>query len=217
MTNEGLQFLTREEGVRLAPYDDSHGYATVGVGHLIGYRGVTHNDLVHYAHFTLADAYELLNQDVKRYEAAVNALGLKLKKYQKDALVSFCYNVGQGGLQSSQLVRYLKTGGRNPNTITDLFHHFDDGGLLYGRRMREARLFNNGDYGPGIVKTPIIRKIIPKKIVPPYYAWAEWTLGEGSFKSHGPKNLKARPKNWKAAVPHSYFSRLAEQVAARKK
>ena len=41
---EGVDFLMNNEGVKLTPYNDSKGFATIGVGHLIAKRKVTEQD-----------------------------------------------------------------------------------------------------------------------------------------------------------------------------
>lgn len=156
---QGLQFLMREEGCVLHPYNDAHGYATIGVGHLIGLRPVTATDQKKYRGFTEKAALELLRRDVARFEAAVNRLvKVGLTQPQFDALVSFAYNCGEGGLAESQLLRDLNSG--HKNMVTADLHHWDDGGLLKGRRTREGVLFAQGDYGPGIgvYRAPAVKK-----------------------------------------------------------
>ena len=57
---------------------------------------------------TLAEGEALLKRDLVRFERAVHRLCLvPLTQGQYDALVSFCFNLGAGALQSSTLRRKL--------------------------------------------------------------------------------------------------------------
>lgn len=80
------------------PYRDAVGVWTIGFGH-------THGVGPGSRPLTRAQALSLLRQDLDvEYGRAVNALKLPLNQYQFDALVSFVYNVGPGGVSSSTTV-----------------------------------------------------------------------------------------------------------------
>ena len=71
MSANGLQRLVSEEGLRLEPYNDSAGHATVGVGHLIHHGPFTNGDVAQFAGLTKQGALKLLAEDVRPRERAV--------------------------------------------------------------------------------------------------------------------------------------------------
>ena len=91
-SEQGLQFITDQEGVVLHSYQDQAGYPTIGVGHLIK-DGEDFPDQI-----TREQAMELLASDVARFEAAVSGYGLDLTQNQFDVLVDFAFNAGEGAL-----------------------------------------------------------------------------------------------------------------------
>ena len=87
-SKNGIALIKSFEGVRLQAYQCAAGVWTIGYGHTGGVKkGQT---------ITLDEAEALLVNDLKRYEAKVNAYYDKYKWNQNefDALVSFCYNIG---------------------------------------------------------------------------------------------------------------------------
>jgi lysozyme len=88
----GIELIKKFEGCVLFGYKDPVGIPTIGYGHtggvVVGQR-ISHSK----------KQTQLLKQDLKRFEKAVNDLGLKLNQNQFDALVSFAYNVGPGNLK----------------------------------------------------------------------------------------------------------------------
>jgi len=77
------------------PYKDIVGVWTIGYGHT---EGVGPNS----RRLTEAQASALLAQDLdSKYGPYVGALGVPLSQPQFDALVSFVYNVGPGGIAAS--------------------------------------------------------------------------------------------------------------------
>lgn len=99
----GLDLIKRFEGVRYRAYQDAVGVWTIGYGHTSTARpGMT---------ISPTQAEELLRQDVERFEAAVERLvRVPLTQSEFDALVSFTFNVGEGALRSSTLLRLLHAG-----------------------------------------------------------------------------------------------------------
>ena len=102
----GVEFIKKHEGIRLLPYNDGGGYATIGYGHLIGEdEGELHQGI------SEAEADEMLKFDLHKAEAAVNnAVDVELDQMQFDALVSFAFNVGGDRFASSTLVKLLNKG-----------------------------------------------------------------------------------------------------------
>lgn len=102
---QGLEAIKRHEGVRLTAYPDpgSGGEPwTIGYGHTGGVKkGQT---------ITQAEADAFLAEDIKRFEDAVNRLAPKTNQGQFDALVSFAFNLGEGNLAKSTLLKKHNAG-----------------------------------------------------------------------------------------------------------
>lgn len=141
VSEKGLEFIARWEGCVLRPYNDSVGYATVGVGHLLHYSKVTEADIKKWAGFTYAKAIDLLKEDAARYVAAVNSYHLNLTQPQFDALVSFTFNLGPGCL--SQVVPSIKVG----NWSVMLAYDHAGGVVVEGLRRRRASEVNLAEHG----------------------------------------------------------------------
>lgn len=116
----------------------SEKYLTIGYGHYG--KDVKHNQTI-----TEAEAVKLLVKDLRGFVAKVNKYNRKYGFTQNefDALVSFCYNVGNiDGL--------TKNGTRTKSQIADKFLAYSySGGKfikgLYNRRVKERNLFNKKD------------------------------------------------------------------------
>jgi GH24 family phage-related lysozyme (muramidase) len=145
MSAHGLERLISEEGLRLDPYNDSAGHATVGVGHLIHHGPVTTADNAHFKGFTKADALVLLAQDVRPREQFVEgAVTVDLGQNEFDALVSLVFNIGTGAFATSTVLHRLNAGARHD--AADAFLLFVIGGAgLANRRKRERGLFLTRD------------------------------------------------------------------------
>jgi lysozyme len=138
-SQEGLDFLAKEEGVVLHEYRDQVGLLTIGVGHLLrpGERypqGISREK-----------AFDLLRQDVEGAEAAVNTTTATLRQNQFDALVSLVFNIGVAAFKGSTLLRKLNEG--DMAAVEQQFHVWRKGGgqvlpVLVARRRREAGLFS---------------------------------------------------------------------------
>lgn len=98
LSDTGAAIIEEFEGFSSAPYRDSVGVWTIGFGST---KGVGPSS----PHVTRAQASVRLQREVDaEYGAAVNALHLLLNQNQFDALVSFVYNVGPGGIASTTTV-----------------------------------------------------------------------------------------------------------------
>lgn len=97
MTDAGLEMLKGFEGFRGLPYEDSAGHLTIGYGHRLP--------------LTKGEAEVLLRYKVKPYQTAVEErVTVPLNANQRDALTSFCYNVGVSAFARSTLLRLLNAG-----------------------------------------------------------------------------------------------------------
>lgn len=103
----GLNLIKQSEGLRLVPYNDAVGNATVGYGHLL-HRGPLNGTE---QPITELEADTNLTQDVfDKAEVFVNKITCPLNQNQYDALVDFCFNVGPGNLDTVAKETGLYTG-----------------------------------------------------------------------------------------------------------
>ena len=108
LTPEGWTLLKTWEGCRLSAYPDP---ASGGAPWTIGY-GHTGPEVFPGLTITQKQAEACLKQDVAEAAAAVDRLliGVTLTPRQRDALISFCFNVGPGALEGSTLRRRCLAG-----------------------------------------------------------------------------------------------------------
>lgn len=94
-SNAGRMKIEQFEGCVLHAYKarPSERFFTIGYGHY-------GSDVTEGMTITQAQADALFAADLKRFETAVNNLGMKLNQAQFDALVDFAYNCGTGALAS---------------------------------------------------------------------------------------------------------------------
>src|SRR5436305_11073607 len=95
LSHVGAHLIESFEGFSGHPYRDIVGVWTIGYGSTKGVGPMT-------PHVTPAEAEARLILEVdEEYGAAIDALKLPLSQSQFDALVSFVYNVGTGGVAAS--------------------------------------------------------------------------------------------------------------------
>jgi lysozyme len=100
----GAQFIAHFEGFSSTIYHDMVGVATVGYGHTENVHpgAVWVKGQRTPGRLTQAEGLELLHNDLNQnYAPAIRELHAKLDSNQFDALTSFVYNVGVGGVSSS--------------------------------------------------------------------------------------------------------------------
>ncbi|WP_255116867.1 MULTISPECIES: lysozyme [unclassified Synechococcus] len=114
LTPEGWTLLKTWEGCRLSAYPDP---ASGGAPWTIGY-GHTGAEVVPGLTITQEEAEAWLKQDVAEAAGAVDRLfsGVTLTPHQRDALISFCFNVGAGALERSTLRRRCLAG-ESPSVV----------------------------------------------------------------------------------------------------
>jgi len=139
----GLEIIKRIEKCRLTAYRDTGGVWTIGWGH-------TGKDVKSGMEITRAWADVLLEQDVRTAESAViEAVTRLVSEGQRDALVSFAYNVGAGAFKESTLLRLVNDGKWFAATAEFLKWHHDNKTPLRGlliRRLAEAALFAEDEW-----------------------------------------------------------------------
>ena len=100
ISQNGIDLIKEFEGCSLVAYQDIAGIWTIGYGST---RGVKKNDEI-----TEEQAEDMLLMALASVWAAVNSLvKVPLTQNQFDALVSFTYNVGEGHLENSNLLKLL--------------------------------------------------------------------------------------------------------------
>lgn len=108
----GKALIQSFENCKLYAYQDQRGIWTIGWGHTLG--------VVPYQTCSQADADAWFVQDT---QAAVNAVArhvdIALTQNKFDALVSLCFNIGQGSFASSTLLKDL-----NNNDTTNAAQQF---------------------------------------------------------------------------------------------
>ena len=150
----GIQLIKHWEGVRYRPYTCSARLFTIGVGHVLypaqgrlpldqrdAYPLEPHDNRT----FSKDEVNGLLSADLQRFEVGVARLfPVVLTQGQNDALVSFAFNLGLGGVQRSTLRQKVLRG--ETQEAADEFLKFTRGGgkILPGlvkRRNDERALF----------------------------------------------------------------------------
>lgn len=142
VTKEIRNFIKKEEGEVLTAYQDSAGIWTIGVGHTSDSKLKVTKGLK----ITAAQSDELLTHDLAEAEDAVSRLvKVPLNDNQFGALVSFTFNLGEGNLKSSTLLKKLNAGDY-ASVPSELNKWVNAGGKrlqgLVNRRKREGELFN---------------------------------------------------------------------------
>ena len=134
---EGKNLIKSFEGLRLEAYRCPAGVPTIGWGHT---KGVKMGQ-----HITLAVAEDLLVEDIAPIEHLLNALGINFRQCQFDALASWIFNLGEGKLKSSTLLKKIKADASDEE-ITDqavkwIYVAKKPVAGLMNRRALEANLF----------------------------------------------------------------------------
>lgn len=144
-SERGKKFIATHEGVVLRAYKDVVGVWTIGVGHTARAGGVKPNAGMT---ITRAEAMEILEGDLRKFEKRVNARDCFNQQFAFDGATSFDFNTGrihnatwvkryaEGELTAAEqsIMAWVKAGGR---TIKGLVN----------RRNAERRLIFYGDYG----------------------------------------------------------------------
>lgn len=151
LSQRGAGFIARFEGCVLRMYNDPTNNATIGVGHLIHLGPINGREPLEFRRgITRKRALALLMADADKAARAVRRLvEVPLKQHQLDALISFTFNIGEGGLTASTLRKRLNRGeyAAVPQELDKWV--LSAGKRLPGlvrRRKAEGALFRNGKY-----------------------------------------------------------------------
>jgi lysozyme len=153
----GRAFIGRHEGLRLSAYRDAAGVWTIGYGHTAAagppapVAGLT---------ITAAEADAILGRDLARFEAAVARLvTVALSQGEFDALVSFAFNVGEGALARSTILKTLNAGDRAKAAAEFGRWNKAGGRVLAGltrRRAEERAMFAGGALPAAAMSWPTV-------------------------------------------------------------
>lgn len=134
---EGVTLVKKQESCVLHRYKDKFGFWTIGWGHRCGPDEGS---------WTQEKADDVLRLDLGRFERAINqAIKVPLTQSMFDALVSLCFNCGEGAVVGSTLGRllnaraYLQAADEMLNWCHGPGHVVDKG--LLARRNIERALF----------------------------------------------------------------------------
>jgi len=147
----GLNLLKQSEGFRSRVYLDANGLPTIGYGHKLVNPESFPKGL------TEPEAAEILASDVRTAEQAVSRLvRVPLAQGQFDALVDFCFNLGQGRLAASTLLADLNAG--RYDAAAEQLLLWDHAGAreiaaLRARREAEFRLWHAAEAQPADLLT----------------------------------------------------------------
>lgn len=137
-SDNAFKIIKEFEGLRYKTYKCPAGILTIGYGH-------TGTDVVPGMEINAAYADAVLKLDIKKFENAVNRLvNVQINQNQFDALVSFTFNVGEGKLESSTLLRKVNAGDVQAGEEFSKWV-YGGGKILPGlikRRAAEKALFN---------------------------------------------------------------------------
>ena len=137
-SKDGLQLIKDFEGLELSAYKCAAGVWTIGYGHIKGVQeGMSISE---------ARANEMLNEELTEYENYINkGVTVPLSPCQFDAMVSWVYNLGNGNLSSSTLLKVLNSGDYAGVPAQMLRWNKAGGKVLAGltrRRQAEADMFS---------------------------------------------------------------------------
>jgi len=147
-----FNFIKAFEGCYLEAYYCPSHVLTIGIGN-------TNPKWTSLGTITEEQALEAFREDMQTFANGVDNLasnlGVSLNTYQREALISFSFNVGLSALESSTLWKNIYNGIIDSGTIIENFGRWNKGsdGILSGlvkRRSCEARLFLTGNYSTEI-------------------------------------------------------------------
>ena len=138
----GLDLIKHFEGLELEAYQCAAGVWTIGYGHT---KDVQPGDQWSESH-----ADHMLEVEMEEYENYVNtAVTVPLSQNQFDALVSWVYNLGNGNLTSSTMLKVLNSGDYAGVPAQIKRWNKAGGKVLEGltrRRQAEADMFEGKDW-----------------------------------------------------------------------
>ena len=145
MSQKGIEHLKLSEGLRLKAYQDTGDVWTIGYGHTSAAGGMkVYAGLA----ITHAQAEQLLKDDLETmtYPVIKRLVKIDLTQGQFDALCSFIYNLGEGQVKTSTLLKLLNAKDYKGASAQFGRWIYDNGKKFDGlvtRRASEQALFNS--------------------------------------------------------------------------
>lgn len=140
INRDGLQIIKESEGCVLKTYIDPVGIPTIGYGSTGSHVKIGQT-------ITQSQAEELLRSDLRRFEDAVADLAPSATDNRFSAMVSLAFNIGEGALAGSTLLKKHNQGDYIGAANEFLRWNKAGGRVLPGlvkRRAREAELYRRG-------------------------------------------------------------------------
>lgn len=148
-SNEGLKALIVSEGISIAPYKDTVGVWTIGVGHTKS-AGAPDPIQLRGTETTVEKMIELFRKDVVTYEnIVIRNVKVPLLQREFDALVHFVYNIGEPNFKGSKLLTNLNAGKKH-EAFDKGFHGWLKQPELRSRRDKERAIALDGKYGGSV-------------------------------------------------------------------
>lgn len=138
----GIEFLIKEEGLRLRPYLDSASIPTISIGctYYPSGKKVTMQDPT----LTKEQAISMFKTVLTHYEQAVYSVTRDdITQSQFNALVSLAYNIGVASFKGSSLLKLVNANPSDP-AISAAFERWQFANkkpVLLARRQREHALY----------------------------------------------------------------------------
>ena len=142
LSENGYDVIKSFEGIKNKAYKDSVGIWTVGIG-FITVDGVKVNENTTLTNDQIEEQF--FKQIVKYENAVNNNVKSVLNQNQFDALVSFTFNLGEGSLKSSTLLKKVNVNPNDTSICAEFLIWNKAGGRvidgLTKRRQAEAKLY----------------------------------------------------------------------------
>ena len=142
ISEEGKNLIKKFEGCELEAYKCAAGVWTIGYGHI--------KTAVEGMKIDQETANELFDEEMGEYETYVNtAVTVPLSQNQFDALVSWVFNLGNGNLNASTMLKVINSGDHAGVPAQIKRWNKAGGKVLEGlirRREAEALLYEGKDW-----------------------------------------------------------------------
>lgn len=139
LSEEGVEFLIKEEGERFTAYRCQAGVLTIGIGH-------TGKEVIEGMKISKDQSRELLKKDLEKFEKVLNKIvKVEITQYQFDALISLMFNIGVYAFEKSTLIKKINSNA-DILEVEKEFRKWKIGGgkillVLQKRREREIKLY----------------------------------------------------------------------------
>ncbi|MBP0438398.1 glycoside hydrolase family protein [Tianweitania sediminis] len=205
VSDKGLVEIASHEGIVNAPYFDSVGKLTVGIGHTAS--AGEPDPAQHRREFTIGEIMTIFRRDIEKFEARVRkAFTRPLTQAQFDAAVSFDFNTG--GIHRASWVKKFNAG--DMVGAKSAFMAWKKPKEIIERREKERDLFFDGRYSANghanLYPADTAGKVL-------------WSKGKRVNVLELMKGATAQPKPTPAPKPAAsdiYTSRAMVQVVQRK-